>query len=451
MSLSGLLDIARSGLLSQSGALGITGQNVTNATTAGYTKRVASLTPQVGGGVTFNGEIRSFDRFAYAHVVQQTGLQSAASARANALAGIEAIMAPTTGTIGDRATALMGSLTTLTAYPLDTAVRSDVLSKVGDLSTTISNASRALSDASKELFQQSQGVVSDLNDRLTHIADLNGKIAEAQALGSDASNLRDQRDVYVKDVSERVGARAIEDAQGRVTLFGAGAVLVEGNRTNPLTLDLDPGGKMRITVKGASNIDVTARVDSGTLGGLREARDVDLAASQTGLDAYAFDVANTLNAAHAAGFGRDGVDGRPLFAVSATKAGAASTLAIDPGMVGHPELVAAAGSVAELPGGNSGALAMAALAESDSFGGTTITNRFANLASDVGARKLNAESEKSLRDDTLSLATTMSQSTSGVSLDEEMIDMSKYQRAFEAASKVLQTANELLDNFLREI
>ena len=449
MSLSGLLDIARSGLLSQSAALGITGQNVTNATTAGYTKRVASLTPQLGGGVTFNGEIRSFDRFAYAHVVQQTGLQSAANARSNALAGIEAIMAPATGTIGDRATALMGSLTTLTAYPLDTAVRADVLSKVDDLSSTISNAARSLAEASKELFQQGQGVVGELNAKLTHIADLNAKIAEAQALGTDASNLRDQRDVWVKDVSERIGARTIEDPQGRVTLFGAGAVLVEANRANPMTLDLDPSGKMRVMVNG--NIDVTARIDSGTLGGLREARDVDLAASQTGLDAYAFDVANTINAVHAAGVGIDGVDGRPLFSVSATKAGAASTLAIDPNMAGHPERIAAAGSTAELPGGNSGALALAALAESDSFGGTTITNRFATLASDVGARKLNAEAEKSLRDDTLSLATTMSQSASGVSLDEEMIDMSKYQRAFEAASKVLQTANELLDNFLREI
>jgi flagellar hook-associated protein 1 FlgK len=448
MSLSGLLDIARSGLLSQSGALGITGQNVTNATTAGYTKRVASLTPQVGGGVTFNGEIRSFDRFAYAHVVQQTGLQSAASARANALAGIESIMAPATGTIGDRATALMGSLTTLAAYPIDTAVRADVLSKVDDLSSTISSAARGLSEASKELFQQGQGVVADLNGRLSHIATLNGKIAEAQALGSDASNLRDQRDVLVKDVSERVGARAIEDPQGRITLFGAGAVLVEGNKTNPMTLDLDPNGKMRVT---ANNIDVTARVDSGTLGGLREARDVDLAASQTGLDAYAFDVANTLNAVHAAGVGTDGVGGRPLFAVSATQAGSASTLTIDPGIAGQPERVAAAGSTAELPGGNSGALALSSLAESDSFGGTNITNRFARLASDVGARKVNAESEKSLRDDTLSLATTMSQSASGVSLDEEMIDMSKYQRAFEASSKVLQTANELLDNFLRDI
>ncbi len=451
MSLSGLLDIARSGLLSQSGALGITGQNVTNATMPGYTKRVASLTPQVGGGVTFNGEIRSFDRFAYAHVVQQTGLQSAANARANALAGIEAIMAPTSGTIGERATALMGSLTALTAYPLNAAVRSDVLAKVDDLASTVASASAALANTSKELFQQAQGVVSDLNDRLQHIANLNGKIAEAQAQGSDASNLRDQRDQWVKDVGERVGARAIEDPQGRITLFGAGAVLVEGNKTSPMTLDLDPSGKMRVTVQGASTIDVTSRLDSGSLGGLREARDVDLAASQTGLDAYAFDVANTINAVHAAGVGTDGVTGRNLFTVSATSAGAASSLALDPAMKGHPERIAAAGSAAELPGGNSGALALAALAESDSFGGTTITNRFASLASDVGTRKVSAEAEKAMRDDTLSLATTMSQSASGVSLDEEMIDMSKYQRAFEAASKVLQTANELLDNFLRDI
>ena len=451
MSLSGLLDIARSGLLAQSGALGITGQNVTNATTAGYTKRVASLTPQVGGGVTFNGEIRSFDKFAYAHVVHQTGLQSAANARANALAGIEAIVEPTSGTIGDRATALMGALTTLTAYPNDAAVRADVLSKVDDLASNISSAAQALTGAQSELLKQSQGVVGDVNDRLGYIATLNGKIAEAQAQGSDASNLRDQRDKYIKEIGERVGVRAIEDPQGRVTLFGAGAVLVQGNKTSPMTLDLDASGKMRVTVQGASTIDITARLDSGTLGGLREARDVDLAAAQGGLDAYAFDVANTINAVHVTGFGSDGIDGRPLFAVSATKAGAATTIAIDPGMVGRPELIAAAGSVAELPGGNSGATALAALAESDSFGGTSISNRYATLAGDVGTRKANAEAEKSLRDDTLALATSISESASGVSLDEEMIDMSKYQRAFEASSKVLQTANELLGNFLRDI
>ena len=451
MSLSGLLNIARSGMMAQSGALSITGQNVTNATTPGYTKRVASMDAQIGGGVVFNGEIRTFDKFAYAHVVDQSGRLASASARANALARIEAIIAPPSQTIGDRSTALMTSFTTLTAYPTDPAVRTDVLAKADDLATTVATAALSLSETSKEILQQAQGVVTEINDRLGHVADLNTKIAEAKAQGSDASALRDQRDQWVREIGDRVGVRAVEDPQGRVTLFGAGAVLVEGSQTSPMSLDLDTAGKLRVTVSGASTIDITSRVDSGTLGGLREARDVDLAKARSGLDAFAFDVANKINAVHAGGFGLDGGTGRPLFAVSATQAGAAASMALDPNMRDRPDRVGAGGSASELPGGNGAAMQLAQLSDTDSFGGTTLANRFAALAGDVGARKASAEAEKTMRQDTLSLAQTMSDSASGVSLDEEMVDMSKYQRAFEASSKVLRTADELLANFLKDI
>ncbi len=451
MSLSGLLNIARSGLMAQSGALGVTGQNVANATSAGYAKRVASMSPLASGGVIFNGEIRTFDKFAYAHVVEQSGRRASAGARANALARIEAIIAPPSQTIGDRATALMASFTTLTAYPMDPAVRADVLSKADDFASTLASAGLSLSEISKEILQQAQGVASEVNARLGHVADLNAKIAEAKAQGSDASTLRDQRDQSVREIGERVGVRAVEDPQGRVTLFGAGAVLVEGSKTSAISLDLDATGNMRFTVSGASTIDITSRVDSGALGGLREARDVDLAKARSGLDAYAFDVGNTINAAHAGGFGLDGGTGRPLFAVSATQAGASASISLDPNMRDRPDRLAAAGVASELPGGNSAAMRLTLLSDSDSFGGTTLANRFATLAGDVGTRKASAEAEKALRDDTLSLAETMSESASGVSLDEEMVDMSRYQRAFEASSKVLRMADELLANFLRDI
>lgn len=451
MSLTGLLNIARSGMMAQSGALGITGQNVTNATTAGYTKRVASMSAQVGGGVVFNGEVRQFDRFAYAHVVEQSGRFAAADARSSALSRIEAIVAPPSQTIGDRSTALVASFTTLAGYPLDAAVRADVLSKADDFASSIASTALSLSQTSKEILQEAQGVVGEINERLTRVAGLNTQIAAAKAEGADASTLRDQRDQWIHEIGDRVGVKAVEDPQGRVTLFGAGSVLVEGNKARPMTLDLDSSGRMRMSVNGASAIDVTARIDSGALGGLREARDVDLAKAQSNLDAYAFDVGNTMNAAHTAGFGVDGGSGRALFSVSATQVGAASSFALDAGMRGQPDKIASAGSTAELPGGNSGAMALAQLSESDSFGGANLANRFASLAGDVGARKSSAESERALRQDTLSLAETMSDSASGVSLDEEMVDMSKYQRAFEAASKVLRTADELLANFLRDI
>ncbi|MDB4942420.1 MAG: Flagellar hook-associated protein FlgK [Labilithrix sp.] len=451
MSLSGLLNIARSGLMAQTGALTITGQNVTNATTVGYSKRVAGMQSQVGGGVVFTGEVRNFDKFAFSAMVDQGGKRASADARATALVTVEGIIAPPSQTIGDRATSLMGAFTTLTAYPTDAAVRSDVLAKVDALAGSISSASQALTDTSKELLAKSRGVVSEVNGQLTKIATLNGQIAASKAQGIDASTLRDQRDGLVKDVGERLGARSIEDPQGRITLFSAGAVLVEGDRTSPLALDLDAGGKMRVTVQGASTIDITSRVTDGSLGGLREARDVDLAKAVTDLDAYAFDVGNTINAAHAAGYGTDGVTGRNLFSVSATQVGAAASFAIDPAVKDNPKAVGAAGSVAELPGGNTGATRLALLADTEAFGGATIANRYASLAGDVGQRKASAESDRSMRDDTLALATSVAENASGVSLDEEMVDMSRYQRAFEAASKVLQTADSLLENFLRDV
>lgn len=450
MSLSGLLNTARSGIAAQSGALGVTSQNVANATTVGYTRRIAALGTQVGGGVQFGGSFRSVDRFAQAHVVDQQGYRGAADSRARALARIEAVMAPPGQTIGDRATALITSFNTLAAYSQDPAVRADVLAKADDFASTVSSTARALTQTSKELLEQAQAVVGEVNDRLGHIAALNQKIADAKAQGSDASDLRDQRDQWIRDIGERVGVRSVEDAQGRVTLFGAGAVLVEGSRTSPMALDLDASGKMRVTVQGASAIDVTSRIESGRLGGLREARDVDLAKTQDALDSYAFDVANTINAAHQAGFGLDGGTGRPLFTVPAAQSGAAFDMSLDASMRDRPDRLASAGSAAELPGGNGTAQVLAQLADTDAFGGATLANRFGTLAGDVGTRKASAEAELALREDTLSLAETMSESASGVSLDEEMIDLTRYQRAFEASSKVLRVADELLDNFMRQ-
>ena len=448
MSLSSLLNIASSGLNASSGGLTITGQNITNATTAGYTKRVASFDAVPTGGVVYNGSVRAYDQFAFASVVNQTGMQASADARSTALTAIEGIIAPSTGSIGDNATALMSTFETLTANPNDTSVRSDVINKATDLATSISAAAQGLQGNARDLFAKGQDIVGQLNGNLKKVADLNTQIANAQAQGADTADLRDQRDTLVTAIGSQVGVKSVEDAAGRVTLFGAGTTLVQGDKSSPLSLGLDTNGKMQVTAQGTSTVDVTSRVDGGALGGIIEARDVDLKASQDNLDSYAFDVANTLNAAHAAGYGTDGSTGQNLFSVSGTQAGAALSITVDPGLVGHPEKIAAAGSAAELPGGNSGATALAALGDSDSFGGTTIANRFGNIASDIGTRANNAASDKSMRDNTLAAATTLAQSTSGVSLDEEMVNMSKFQRSFEAASKVLQTADSLLSEFL---
>lgn len=452
MGLYGLLDIARTGIAAQSGALGITGQNVANATTPGYTRRVAVLSGRVdGGGVELRGELRSFDRFAYAHVVDQQGRRGSAEARATGLARIEALVAPPGETIATRATALFAAFDTLAGYPTDMAVRSAVLARADDFARGVTATSQALTSTASDLHVQAQAVVKDVNERLGRVADLNERIKDAVARGDDAATLRDQRDVAVREISERLGVRAVGADDGGMALFGAGTLLVEGGRVSPLAVDLDPAGKLRITVAGATNIDITSRVDSGMLGGIREVRDVDLAKTRDDLDRYAFDVATTINGVHANGFGLDGGTGRPLFTPLAGATGAASALSLDAAMVDRPDFLGASQSPTDIPGGNGIAGQLSELGMQQAFGGSTVADRFASLAADLGTRKASADADLLLREDTLAMAETLADSASGVSLDEEMVDMTRYQRAFEAASRVLRAADELLDQFLRSI
>ena len=120
----------------------------------------------------------------------------------------------------------------------------------------------------------------------------------------------------VASVADRTGGHAVEDAAGRVTVFAETATLVEGDRASSLAVDADTSGAMRVRLNqpGGSVVDITANVDNGALGGLRQARDVDLARHAGALDQFAYDLATAVNAVHAAGVGLDGVSGRALFA-----------------------------------------------------------------------------------------------------------------------------------------
>jgi flagellar hook-associated protein 1 FlgK len=452
MSLFGLLDIARQGVAAQSAAITTAGQNVANVATPGYARRTALLEAgPVGGGVRFAGAVRTVDRFAQAHVLDQQARLGAANARSSALAEIEATIAPPTGSIGEQAIALGRAFHALTGFPTDPSLRADVLGRAAAFAETVATTATALQKASEDLLGRAHDVVAAVNANLSRIADLNRQIATAVGAGGDAGGLRDQRDVAIREVAEHVGARVIEDSSGRVTLFVAGSALVEGDRASPLGLDLDANGKMRFFVTGATRADITSRVDTGTLGGLREARDVDLAMTAANLDAYAFDVATAFNAVHASGYGLDGGTGRPLFDVSTTVPGAALSLSLSATVAGRPDRIAAAGAASDLPGGNDVARRLADLAESRSFAGATLAERFAALATGVGLRKLSADAEVQLRTDTLAVAESLADSASGVSIDEEMVQLTKYQRAFEASTRILRAADELLEHLMTSL
>jgi flagellar hook-associated protein 1 FlgK len=450
-SIYGLLDIASSGLAAQSAALDITGQNVANANTPGYVKRSVTIGDTTGNGqVVVLGATRSINAFAQASVLAQQSLSGAADGRSSALAQLEAIVAPTGGTVGDAVNAFFSSIQTLAATPADPSARAAVLNQATNLAQSISTTASGIAATQQGELASAQGLAQQVSDDLSQIATLNGQIATATAQGSSAADLRDQRDVLVGKVATATGARTIEDASGRVTLFGAGTALVSGDSASSLSVGLDASGALKITAtrSDGSSVDVTSQTTQGQLGGIREARDVDAAKAASSLDQLAYNLSNAVNTAHAAGFALDGSSGHPLFTQPTGVAGAAYAMAVDPSMAGHPELIAAASSAADAPGGNGNLSALAAVGSNPLLNGQPPADAFATIASTVGSAKSSAEAEQTLRGDTLAQAQTLEQSADGVSVDEEMANLTRYQNAYEASTKVLQTVSTLLNNFM---
>jgi flagellar hook-associated protein 1 FlgK len=458
-SLTSLLGIARDGMVAQQGAINVTGDNVTNATTPGYVRRSAILESQSTlqgqpGGVYFAGIARSFDQFAEQRVLDESGKQGAANTRSQALTQAQALIAPEgAASIATKINSMMDAFNELVGYPGELTVRQDVLAKASDVAATIAATAKGITTQRAELVQQAQGVADELNLQLSKIGTLNGQIAQAQAAGDPAAGLRDQRDVIVGNVADRIGARAITGSDGNYVLFGGGTALVDGTNVSQISVDLDTSGALRLQVvrPGGTKTDITTNVTTGSLGGLREARDQDLPQVSQQLDQLAFDLSSAVNAAHSTGFGLDGASGRPLFVAPAAVAGAAASMAVDASMMGHPDRIAASSTATDVPGGNQNALALLHVGQNAIGTSGTPAEAVAALAAGVGVKKAAADGELQLRESTVAQVKSLRDSASGVSIDEEMVDLTRFQRAFQASVQVMQTADQLMQSLLQMV
>jgi flagellar hook-associated protein 1 FlgK len=453
-----LLSVARDALGAQSAGLDVTGRNLANATTPGYSRRVARLETRgadggVGGGVRFAGEGRAADRLIERRLASELGRRGAAGARAEALRGVESsLFAGGSFPVAKGLNELSTSWAKLAQTPSDPSARAAVLASAEALATRVTDASKALGQASADAASKAAEIASGVNEKLSQIASLNGKIAAATGAGESAGDLRDKRDLLAREVAEQTGASAVEDASGSLTVLAGGVSLVEGNRAASLEAGLDASGALVVSARrGAGPASaLKGELMGGALGGLQQAHAKDIAPLRASLNQIAADVAAAFNAEHAAGVGLDGTGGRALFAFDPASPDPASSFRVDPAVAGKPEALAASAS-AGASGDGSVALRLADLAYKAPAGGTSLSDRLAGFAGGVGASIASAEAEASLRADTAAQADAARESLVGVSVEEEMVAMTRFQRAFEATTRVLRTADELLADFMRNV
>ncbi len=459
--LTQLLNVARDALTAQSYGLNVTGQNISNASTPGYVRRVAQLETQnlgsqSGGGVRAVGLERITNDFIERRENQATGTSSAASTRDQTLASIEALFNDGGGTgLGSALNDVFASFSALAANPNDTTTRANVLAAAGAFVDRANATGDQLAQTQMDLKQQAQDTIDQVNQRAQEIAKLDMQIAQATMQGDDASDLKDQRTQKILNMSGLINTHTFTDGSGNTVVQVAGTTIVDGQHAGSLSLDLHADGSIKLLANqsGGGGSEITQFLTGGKLGGIKEARDKDLFDVSQKLNALVFDVATAVNTQHALGVGADGGTGRNVFDIGATSTNAARDVRVSVDVFDHPERIAAASNVFSTPGGSDNAVALSKIFDTQIAVGNskTAAQAYGDLIGSIGSTRANSQRDVETQAAILTQVQSMHQSQSGVSLDEEMVNLTKFQSAYQAASKLIGVADQLLQTLLNTV
>jgi flagellar hook-associated protein 1 FlgK len=297
--------------------------------------------------------------------------------------------------------------------------------------------------------------VEQVNGLAQQVAALNREIRSAASGGQPPNDLLDARQRAVDELAELTGAKVTATGSGDVLLsLPGGGGLVNGDRAASLTVSPDPAndGHLQVMLQPADGTPPRPLSNTqigGQIGGVLAARDGALKTAMDDLDQLAFELAGAMNTVHAAGVGADSSTGNNLFDVGGAVAGAALAFDVYAAVKGNPQALALASTAAGLPGDTTNLEALLSVETTALASGTTAAQGFSQLVTRYGSTTQQALSVANHDEAVLGHLTMMRESARGVSIDEEMVEMTKAQRAFEALSKVVQTVDEMLEEVIR--
>lgn len=436
--LTSLLQVTTRALAADQAALSTTAENISNQNTEGYTRRSVAFTN--GDTVSLRDMTASTGVSAAVTAQRDTVLQrsllhateaaSSSSTRLSALNSLQSLFAINSS--GDDAAGINAALSnffssanTLATTPTSTTARHTLFASAQTLATTLNQAAAQLSAQTSALNQTVSSSVDAVNGLLASVASLNGQIASAGP-GMDTSRLQDQRDLALSHLAKLVDVNSVASSNGSVNLvLSDGTSLVSGSQVSALHTAMVNGSARVIS----GTTDVTGIIHGGSIGGAVQARDTDIPAVRTQLDALANAIVTQVNAQNAAGLDASGTPGGPIFAGSSA---ATITLAISSG-----DAVAT-----NADGGN--AAAMAELATGPIVNGSAPSTAFASLVAALGQTVADAGATSATDQAVLTQTTTQVAAVSSVSLDTEAANLTQYQRSYEAAAKILSIVNTLM-------
>ena len=447
-----MLRIASRALEAQRFGLDVTGQNIANVNTAGYTRRsvlfseVPPLDPwSAGGGVDVQALVAARAPLLEARLRFEQPASSRDGAIADHLAILEANLGQPGASLDAALARFYNTYATLAQSPTSPTARQQVIIEGQTLSKTFNDLAAGFSSAQMNADRELRDVVNQVNNLARQIADINSGISSAGQ--NNAEGLFDQQTLALASLSELADITVTHNDDGTVDVsIGSGRSLVVGANTFDLrATSTPPQGFAQLISDGAAvPTDVTSEITGGRIAGLLQVRDVLVPQYQAQLDQLAYGVATDVNSLVTTGYDLAGVAGVNFFAPPSGVAGAAQQMAVSAAVAADTSLVVASATTAA--GNNDIARAIAALQDQPISGtATRPVDAWGNLVYSVAADSRSARQAKAGHDQVMQQLKNLKDQISGVSIDEEAAMLLKFQRSYQANAKFFQVTDQALD------
>ncbi len=448
------LDIARRAIWANRLGLDVVSHNIANVNTPGYSRQRVELQNarplqliqgQLGLGVKADQIRRVRDQlldFQYRRASYNLGK---AQIQENTLLQVETIIQePAENSLGNLLSEFFSEFSNLASEPENTAIRNTIVQKATALVDSFRSKYERLDALQESLIKEAKSAVNQINEFVRQIADLNTKIMAVDGSGGSANDLKDQRDLLLDKLSEYLDVRYVQDDKGNLTVSAEGIMLVSGDSANTISVEtvaVDGVRQLSVSVGGK-----TIPLKNGKLGGMLELTNKTLPDLMNNINVMAKTVIEEVNRLHRAG------KGLPIGSPPTAQTGLdffvgtdARSIDINQDITENVANIAA--SVDGTPGNGEVALAISNLRNKAIFNARTdtLSDFYSNLVTQLGTQIQTASNTRSAQELLRDQIQNQRESVSGVSLDEEMTKLIQYQRALEAAARVVRVVDEVLE------
>lgn len=436
--LFGSLNTSTSGLRAHQSALQTTSHNLANANTEGYARqrvKMSTSIPQSVAGVGQIGtgvQISEITRVSDEYVTRQlnNGLSSLTQyeKKSDILGQLEVLFnEPSDTGLAHQMSEFFVSWSNLASNPELKTAKSMVIRQSETFLDTMNHLANQMDLLASETAREISKEALDFNSAAKQLKEINNQIFNATVKRERPNDLFDEQERLLAKMSEIADVDITTDRYGRAFVSLGGETIINENQLNELTVNEDS----TISVN-EKDIEITR----GSIKGLQDAL-VVVEDKLADLNTFATDLATSVN-----GIMTDGEAGVPFFEFDPEDA--AQTLSVNKALIDDPEsLVTGESFENSISGDGSRAKAVADLQNN-----SLLYNQYNEIVTDMGIIKQQSDNMVANQSDLVALLDQRRQSISGVDINEEVVDMIRFQSAFQANARVISTISEMLDTLI---